>query len=207
MNQKQSIATAAVTLLSNSPAPEAFVTFRESSGSRTEQMEFAAARTCSSELSAESDFSSVALVDFRVPSAFLEYGVSLVDTPGIGGLQPGHTSMTLAYLRLCDALLFATDASAPLGRNELQFLQRAIESGAQVLVVVTKIDLYPEWRRVAEANADLLSREGITVPMLAISSALRAAAFASSRSDLNEESHDCEPETDPRWEKLRELLG
>ena len=182
------IATAAVTLLSNSSTPEAFVTFREASGSRTVQMELEAARGCSSEPAAESDILSVAIVHLRVPNAFLEHGISLVDTPGIGGLHAGHTSMTLAYLQVCDALLLVTDASAPLGKHEVRFLERAIETGAKVLVVVTKIDLYPEWRRIAEINAELLSRSGIAAPMLAVSSTLRTAAFVSSRSDLNDES-------------------
>jgi hypothetical protein len=54
--------------------------------------------------------------------------------------------------------------------------------------VVTKTDLYPQWRRIVEINEGHLAAAGLDVPMVAVSSFLRMRAQARDSTDLNDES-------------------
>ena len=67
------------------------------------------------------------MVEVGLPNPFLERGIALVDTPGVGGLNAAHAAATLAFLPSADALVFVTDASTELSRPELDFLSAAHE--------------------------------------------------------------------------------
>ena len=94
-------------------------------------------------------------IEVRHPAPLLQY-LSLVDTPGVGGLDPAHTEIALDAAGHADALLFVADASAPLSRPELDFLAEAGKRVDAVVFALTKIDAYPGWRRIAEDNRALL---------------------------------------------------
>ena len=115
----------------------------------------------------------VELVEVRVPSPILASGLTLVDTPGVGGLNAGHAAATLAFLPSADALVFVTDASAELSAAELEFLASARSAGPPVLVALTKIDMYPEWRRIREIDLGRLAAMGLSDTPFALSSVLR----------------------------------
>ena len=59
-------------------------------------------------------------VEVRLPHRLLKTGLSLVDTPGVGGLESAHGIVTLGALRTTAGVIFVTDASqeltAPRGR-------------------------------------------------------------------------------------------
>ncbi len=95
---------------------------------------------------------AVELVEVTLPHPLLARGITLVDTPGIGGLNAAHAAATLAFLPIADALVFVTDASAELTGPELGFLSSAVDAGPLVVVALTKIDMYPEWRRILEID-------------------------------------------------------
>ena len=116
----------------------------------------------------------VELVEVGLPNAFLERGIALVDTPGVGGLNAGHAAATLAFLPSADALVFVTDASAELSGPELEFLASAMRAGPPVLVAVTKVDMYPEWRRIVEIDERHLRSMGLVERPFALSSVLRS---------------------------------
>ena len=69
----------------------------------------------------------VTSVDVELDDPLLARGLVLVDTPGVGGLEAGHTEVTLATLRRADALVFVVDPDSPLRTPELRFLERATE--------------------------------------------------------------------------------
>jgi hypothetical protein len=54
--------------------------------------------------------------------------------------------------------------------------------------VVTKTDLYAEWRRIVDINRGHLRRAGLDVPIVAVSSFLRMRAQSRDSTDLNAES-------------------
>ena len=115
----------------------------------------------------------VDLVEVRVPAPLLEGGLTLVDTPGVGGLNAGHAAATLAFLPSADALVFVTDASAELSGPELEFLASARGAGPPVLVAVTKIDMYPEWRRIIDLDVRHLEAIGLVEQPFGLSAVLR----------------------------------
>ncbi len=85
----------------------------------------------------------------------LQY-VSLVDTPGVGGLDPRHADVTLDAVARATALLFVVDASTPFSRPELDFLIEASKRVNLVLFALTKTDTYPGWRTVYNDDRALL---------------------------------------------------
>ncbi|MFI7673627.1 dynamin family protein [Actinophytocola sp. NPDC049390] len=130
----------------------------------------------------------VAGVEIRIPRAILASGLTLVDTPGIGGLASAHAAASLAAISMADAVLFVTSAAQELTRSEVDFLRRARKLCPTVACVLTKTDFYPAWRRIRELDEAHLAAEGPDIPLVAVSSALRARAVKNSDAGLNAES-------------------
>ncbi len=117
----------------------------------------------------------VEVVEVGLPDPFLERGIALVDTPGVGGLNAAHAAATLAFLPSADALVFVTDASAELSAPELAFLTSARSAGPPILIAVTKVDIYPEWRRIIAIDEGHLGAIGMDDVPFGLSSVLRTA--------------------------------
>ncbi|MCX7617200.1 dynamin family protein [Tepidiforma sp.] len=130
-----------------------------------------------------------AYLEVCAENAFLAHGVILVDTPGVGGgLSSGYETLALGYLHAADGLIFVTDASGPLSRSEMEFLARARGVCPSVLVAVSKVDLYPDWRALAAADEAVLQARAPGTRLYPLSAALRAAALAAGDPALNAES-------------------
>ena len=81
------------------------------------------------------------LVELSYPSPFLKNGITIIDTPGIGGLDPRHAILTHMALPKADVIVFVTDAGEPLTLSELDFYENKILScGKQNVVLVNKSD-------------------------------------------------------------------
>ncbi|MGE2833055.1 dynamin family protein [Mycobacterium sp. SMC-4] len=128
-------------------------------------------------------------VEVTAPSPLLKGGLAFVDTPGVGGHGQPHLSATLGLLPDADAMLMISDTSAEFTEPEMTFLRQALEICPVAAIVATKTDLYPQWRRIVDANTAHLRRNGIDVPVIAASSTLRAHAVAHNDKELNEESN------------------
>lgn len=131
---------------------------------------------------------SIAFVQVRHPNSFLGNGVAIIDTPGAGGLAPGYAEMTLAHLHAVDAVLFLSDASSPLTATEVDFLRSAVDVCDTVIVVLTKIDLYPHWREILEDDRRTLASAAVRADVVPVSSVIRDAAFQRRDRRLNDES-------------------
>lgn len=181
------IATAKLTLLRHGPAP--LVALRRDDGSivstaySLDDIPGLVTERTSAEAGEPPGYLEIAL-----NNPFLARGLVLVDTPGVGGLSTGYAGITLGYLHAADALLFATDASAPLTASELDFLKRAATVCPAVIVVLTKMDLHPEWRRVRDLDRAALAAEGLDVPLVPVSAVLRMEAFPRRDAAMNQES-------------------
>jgi hypothetical protein len=125
-------------------------------------------------------------VEVRLPHRLLKTGLSLVDTPGVGGLESAHGIVTLGALRTVFGVIFVTDASQELTAPEITFLRQALERSPAAVCVVTKTDLYPSWRRIVDLDRKHLAAAGIDLPVIPVSSFLRLRAFRSPA--LNDES-------------------
>lgn len=127
-------------------------------------------------------------VEVGLPAPLLQGGLVLVDTPGVGGLAGAHAAITLAALPAADAVLFVSDASQEYSGPELEFLETAMRTCPNVVGVLTKVDFYPEWRKIAELNRGHLADRGLDFPVLPVSSELRGLAVARGDAQLNQES-------------------
>lgn len=123
-----------------------------------------------------------------LPRGLLKDGLVLVDTPGVGGLGSAHGAATMATLPTADAVLLVSDASQEYTAPELEFLGVAMRLCPNVAGVITKTDLYPQWRRITELDRGHLAAAGITAELFPVSSVLRLEAVRSDDAELNAES-------------------
>lgn len=123
-----------------------------------------------------------------LPRNLLSGGLVLVDTPGVGGLGSAHGAATMAALPTADAVLLVSDASQEYTAPELEFLTVAMQLCPNVAGVITKTDLYPQWRRITDLDRGHLAGAGITAELFAVSSVLRLEAVRSDDAELNVES-------------------
>ncbi|MEV0676879.1 dynamin family protein [Actinosynnema sp. NPDC050436] len=95
-------------------------------------------------------------VEVDAPIPLLER-LSVVDTPGVGGLESVHGELAAEAAASATALLFVVDASAPFTKGELEFLRTVGERVETVVFALTKVDQYRGWRTVLEADQALLA--------------------------------------------------
>ena len=82
------------------------------------------------------------LVELSYPSPFLKNGITIIDTPGIGGLDPRHAILTHMALPKADVIVFVTDACEPLTQSELEFYEsKVLSCGKRNVVLVNKSDI------------------------------------------------------------------
>ncbi|HKN53107.1 MAG TPA: dynamin family protein [Amycolatopsis sp.] len=95
-------------------------------------------------------------VEVSGPVPLLER-ISLVDTPGVGGLDSLHGELAKEAAASATALLFVVDASTPFTSTELRFLREVGERVETVVFALTKVDMFRGWREVLEADRKLLA--------------------------------------------------
>ncbi|MGH3632064.1 MAG: dynamin family protein, partial [Sciscionella sp.] len=83
--------------------------------------------------------------------------LTLVDTPGVGGLHSRHGELAGHAAAEATAALFVVDASAPLTAGELDFLTEVAERIETVVFALTKIDAFRGAQQVLEADRALVA--------------------------------------------------
>lgn len=131
---------------------------------------------------------SPTLVEITLERELLAMGLTLIDTPGIGGLGAVHTARAVASLPLADGVLLVSDSSADLTMSEIAFLRRVASMGCPMALVQSKTDLFVGWREMAERNRGHLLDAGFDMTLYPVSSALRLHALASGDPALHDES-------------------
>ncbi len=127
-------------------------------------------------------------VEVQLPRKLLARGMSLVDTPGVGGLGSAHATAALGALSVANAAVFVSDSSQEFTRTEIDFLAQAADLCPQVVCLQTKIDFYPAWRKVLEINKGHLHNAGYDLKIIPVSSLLRTEAVRRNDKELNAES-------------------
>lgn len=89
--------------------------------------------------------------------------MTIVDTPGVGGLDAGHGALAAATAAAADALVLVLDANAPVSGPELEFLSQVAEKVDNVTLALTKTDIHAGWRVIAN---DATTKIGQRVPRL-----------------------------------------
>jgi hypothetical protein len=95
-------------------------------------------------------------VEIGAPVPILRH-MSIVDTPGVGGLTSMHGELAKQAAAGATALLFTVDASSPLTAGELAFLREVGERVETVVFACTKTDIFRGWRQVLADNRALLA--------------------------------------------------
>jgi hypothetical protein len=136
-------------------------------------------------------------VEVQHSAPLLRY-LTLVDTPGVGGLDSMHAEVALDAVERATALLFVVDASAPFSRPELNFLIEASKRVNFVLFALTKTDAYPGWRTILADNKGQLQAHAPrfgTAPWFPVSARLAETALnlpAAAHAELVRESRIAE---------------
>lgn len=86
------------------------------------------------------------------PSPFLEDGITLVDTPGIGSVNPLHGEATRSFIHKADAVVFLINTDPVISASECNFLAFLKDYVNRFLFVVTKIDRFTEQERTESIN-------------------------------------------------------
>ncbi|NMA93823.1 MAG: GTP-binding protein, partial [Clostridiales bacterium] len=79
-------------------------------------------------------------VEITLPSDFLEGGICLVDTPGIGSYHKKNTDAAYAFIRKSDAVIFLLSVDSPINEIEIEILRNTEEYAAKFFFAVNKID-------------------------------------------------------------------
>ncbi|MBO0854082.1 MAG: dynamin family protein [Nocardia sp.] len=121
-------------------------------------------------------------VEVELPNPMLADGIVVVDTPPVGGHITATAAAVLALAPAADAVLVVSDAATELTESEVDLLRQVRQLCPAVALVLSKIDLYPHWRQVAEADRQSLRRHRLMMPLVPVSSLVRAHAVR--RQDL-----------------------
>jgi len=182
------LATSAITAVYGAEKPGARVRRVIEGKAQVEEIPVEALGRYATEQGDPADRAGIELIEVGIPSPALQDGFTLVDTPGIGGFLREHASATLRFLGLADAVVFVTDASQELTAPEMAFLEQVRQVCPHLMVVVTKTDLYPEWRRIVERDRQHLAARGIDTDLLTVSAALRMESLSRHEESLDGES-------------------
>ena len=158
------IATAVPTVVRTPrPPPSPWSGRARRAPSRPERTEVPAAQLAEyvSEAGKPANRAGLSYAEVGLPRKLLAGGLVLVDTPGVGGLGSAHGAATMSALPSADAVLLVSDAAQEYTGPELEFLAAAMKLCPNVGCVLTKTDLYPHWRRIAELDRGHLRDAGI----------------------------------------------
>jgi GTP-binding protein EngB required for normal cell division len=129
--------TAIVTILRHGPILHALVHFEN--GSR-QHVPVESISDYVSEERNPANFKGVAVVEVFVPSALLETGMCLVDTPGLGSVYTGNTAITKAFVPHIDAALIVLGADPPISGEEMALLEEIAPRVSEIVFVLNKAD-------------------------------------------------------------------
>jgi hypothetical protein len=95
-------------------------------------------------------------VEVRGPVPLLSR-LTLVDTPGVGGLDSRHGDLARQAAAGATALLFVVDGGSPFTAGELAFLREVGDQVETVVFAMAKTDVFRGWREVVAADLALLA--------------------------------------------------
>ena len=128
-------------------------------------------------------------IEVTVPAPLLET-LTLVDTPGAGGLDSPQGALSLPAVRQADAVVFVLDAGTPISAAELAFLYEASARVEAVIVAVGKADDFRGREQVVADDRALLTRYAPArsrAPLLAVAATVAEVAARQAPGELAEE--------------------
>ncbi|NMC27631.1 MAG: hypothetical protein GYA42_05730 [Syntrophomonadaceae bacterium] len=86
----------------------------------------------------------VGVLDLETPALQNIKTLRLVDTPGIGSVWQHNTETTTSWFPETGGVLFVISAERPISESELQLLQEVYLYSPEIVIVITKCDLFSE---------------------------------------------------------------
>jgi len=129
----------------------------------------------------------LAQVTARLVSPFLQKGVVLIDTPGVGSTFQHNTQAAEDALPACDAALFVVSPDPPITEVEINYLARVRTTAGRIVLVLNKVDLLgPADADAMEAflRRTLADRAGMIEPSI-----FRVSARAALQAKLSGDTH------------------
>ena len=80
---------------------------------------------------------NVRLIEVEIPNKHLENGLILIDTPGLGSLNPLHTATTFSMAPIADIIFLVSSASRELTKPEIDYFQRLLDCSKCQAVIHT----------------------------------------------------------------------
>ena len=134
----------------------------------------------------------------ELPSDKLKNGLVVMDTPGVGGLDPRHLFLTLYVMPKADVTFFVIDAGEPLSSTELEFYKdKILQYAPSAKIILNKSDLKSKdelVQLIADTKmkiTDFCSIEDGKVDIIPVSSA-HWAMYNKSKSEKMKVSSNCE---------------
>jgi Dynamin family len=192
-----SVTTCAVSTLQWGPDEGAIVYFAEDVGdpARTAEpvsISLAEAADYVTEQGNPHNIKNVARIEMRAPVPLLKSGLVLVDTPGLGSINPEHTTATHAYVPNADAILFVAAATEQISQVELDSLAWALPQCPIVVTAITMIDrVIDPVPSIAEARrriGDTSRTDPADLVLVGVSSSRKHKAVQSEDAELLAES-------------------
>ena len=165
--------TAVITEIKHGVAPEAVILY--STGAR-EQVDLGTLADYITESGNPGNKKQVASVELAYPSPFLESGIILIDTPGIGSTHAHNTRTTEGYLEQVDAGIVVLSVEPPITEVESHFIRDVKEEIPKLFFILNKVDAASadEVSHISGFLEEELSRLQIVSPEIFRLSARRA---------------------------------
>jgi len=156
--------TAIITEIRYGPAPAAVIVY--STGNLREQVDPSTLADYITEAGNPGNRKQVASVEITYPSPFLQGGIILIDTPGIGSTHAHNTQTTEHYLEQVDAGIIVLSVDPPITEVESQFLKDVKEDVPKLFFILNKTDISSpdEIDKIAEFLENELDRLQIKSP-------------------------------------------
>lgn len=194
------IATSVVSIIKYAPKKRVTRYYSTSSSKELvqEEIEFGEIKKYAKGSNMEID--NTAMLVIETPSPKLENGLTIIDTPGVGGLNPRHLFLTLYVLPKADIVFFMMDAGEPLSSTELDFYKdKIIKYSKKNVVILNKADLKPKIELVQlikDAQTKFSSHCEIPAPLVIPVSSTHWMMYNSSGSEKMRLSSHCDEVND-----------
>ena len=165
--------TAIITEIKYGPAPDAAVIY--TTGQR-EKVQLNTLADYITESGNPGNKKQVASVEIAYPSPFLETGIILIDTPGIGSTKAHNTRATESYLQHVDAGIVVLSVDPPITEVESHFIRNIGEDIPKLFFILNKTDIASadEALHISRFLKDELSRLQMESPEIFFLSTRRA---------------------------------
>lgn len=84
----------------------------------------------------------VRLIEIEIPNEVLKEGIVIIDTPGLGAIEPKHAIVTYGIAPIADIIFFLGSTIRQLSSFEINHLKRLVECSKcdNIVHILTKID-------------------------------------------------------------------